>query len=109
MSIVQHIQQAVVKSLTDLYQQNFTSSDFQVNQTKPEFEGDYTIVLFSLVKSLKQSPDAIGKTLGDRLVEKHPELFTRYNIIKGFLNLSIADLYWINLLHHQCSRWVGQH
>ncbi len=99
MSIVQHIQQAVVKSLTDLYQQNFTSSDFQVNQTKPEFEGDYTIVLFSLVKTLKQSPDAIGKTLGDQLLEQHPELFTRYNLIKGFLNLSIADQYWMNLLH----------
>ena len=97
MSIVQHIQEAVVKSLTDLYQQPFTSQNFQVNQTKPEFEGDYTIVLFSLVKSLKQSPDAIGKTLGDRLLEQHPELFTRYNLIKGFLNLSIADQYWISL------------
>lgn len=99
MSIIVNIQQAVVKSLTELYSQAFTDKDFQVNQTKPEFEGDYTIVLFALVKSLKQSPDAIGNALGDHLINNNPSLFTKYNIIKGFLNLSIADSFWINLLH----------
>ncbi len=98
MSIIVNIQQAVVKSLTELYSQPFTEKDFQVNQTKPEFEGDYTIVLFALVKSLKQSPDAIGNALGDHLINNNPELFTKYNIIKGFLNLSIADSFWISLL-----------
>lgn len=98
MSIIVNIQQAVVKSLTELYSQSFTEKDFQVNQTKPEFEGDYTIVLFALVKSLKQSPDAIGNTLGDHLINNNSSLFTKYNIIKGFLNLSIADSFWINLL-----------
>lgn len=102
MSIVSSIQQSVIKSLTALYNQPFTEKDFQVNQTKPEFEGDYTIVLFSLVKSLKQSPDAIGTALGNHLVENNPAFFTKYNIIKGFLNFSIADNYWIELLqkHH---------
>ena len=98
MSIVKSIQQAVITSLTALYNQPFTQKDFQINQTKPEFEGDYTVVLFSLVKSLKQSPDAIGNALGDDLVKNNPKLFTNYNIIKGFLNLSIADNYWISLL-----------
>ena len=98
MSIIVNIQQAVVKSLTELYQQPFTEKDFQVNQTKPEFEGDYAIVMFSLVKTLKQSPDAIGNALGDHLISNNPLLFTKYNIIKGFLNLSIADSFWINLL-----------
>ncbi len=99
MSIVQHIQAAVVSTLSSLYAQPFDNGHFQVNQTKPEFEGDYTIVLFSLVKSLKQSPDAIGQALGDRLLAEHPGLFIRYNLIKGFLNLSISDQYWINHLH----------
>ena len=98
MSIVSNIQKSVVDSLSALYNQAFTEKDFQVNQTKPEFEGDYTVVLFSLVKSLKQSPDALGTSLGDDLVNKNPQLFTGYNIIKGFLNLSIADSYWVNLL-----------
>ena len=98
MSIVSSIQQSVISSLSSLYSQSFSEKDFQVNQTKPEFEGDYTIVLFSLLKSLRQSPDAIGNALGQHLVNNHPELFTKYNIIKGFLNLSVADSFWINIL-----------
>ena len=98
MSIVKSIQQSVIKSLSELYSQSFTEKDFQINQTKPEFEGDYTVVLFSLVKSLKQSPDAIGNTLGNDLIKSNPDLFTNYNIIKGFLNFSIADNFWISLL-----------
>jgi arginyl-tRNA synthetase len=98
MSIVSSIQQNVISSLTSLYNQPFSEKDFQVNQTKPEFEGDYTVVLFSLVKSLKQSPDAIGTALGSHMIENNPALFTKYNIIKGFLNFSIADNFWTGLL-----------
>lgn len=98
MSITQQIQESVVKSLNELYPQGFSEKDFQINQTKPEFTGDYTVVLFSLVKSLKLSPDAIGNQLGDHLEKNFPELFTAYNIIKGFLNLEINETYWLNLL-----------
>ncbi|MBK6633828.1 MAG: hypothetical protein IPG38_05500 [Chitinophagaceae bacterium] len=55
--------------MSAIYDQSFTDKDFQVNQTKPEFEGDYTVVMFSLVKSLKLSPDIIGNTLGGHLVK----------------------------------------
>ncbi|HMO61711.1 MAG TPA: arginine--tRNA ligase [Ferruginibacter sp.] len=98
MSIISSIQQSVTSSLTQIFQQPFTEKDFQVNQTKPEFEGDYTVVLFSLVKMLKQSPDSIGNTLGQHLTENNPGLFTQFNIIKGFLNLTVADDYWISIL-----------
>lgn len=98
MSIVHVIQQSVISSLSALYNKPFIQNDFQVNQTKPEFEGDYTVVLFSLVKSLKLSPDAVGTALGNDLVNKYPHLFTKYNIIKGFLNFTIADSYWMGLL-----------
>jgi len=98
MSIVTTIQQSVISSLSALYNQPFTEKDFQVSQTKPEFEGDYTVVLFSLVKSLKLSPDAIGTALGNDLLSKNGHLFIGFNIIKGFLNLSIADSYWTDLL-----------
>ena len=60
MSIVKQLQIGVLKSLASLYEQTFSEKDFQINQTKPEFEGDYTVVLFSLVKTLRLSPDAIG-------------------------------------------------
>jgi arginyl-tRNA synthetase len=99
MSIVKQIQTAVISSLSSNFEGHFSDKDFQINQTKPEFEGDYTIVLFSLVKSLKKSPDEIGNDLGNALVKNHPELFIGFNIIKGFLNLTIADSFWTNLLY----------
>ncbi len=98
MSILQHIQKAAIKSLADLYNQAFTETDFQVNETKEEFEGDYTVVLFSLLKKTGQSPAALGESLGNALVKDEPQLFTGFNIIKGFLNLNIADSFWLQLL-----------
>jgi len=106
MSVVESLQKSTIESLTALFGQAFTEKDFQVNQTKPEFEGDYTVVLFSLVKSLKLSPDDIGNKLGKQLIENNPSLFTQYNIIKGFLNLTVADDYWMMILlknyHDNC-------
>jgi arginyl-tRNA synthetase len=99
MSIVQSLQAAAVNSLNNLYNQSFTEEDFQINLTKPEFEGDYTVVLFSLLKKTGKSPDALGEDLGNDLIKNHPTLFTGFNIIKGFLNLSIADDFWLQLLH----------
>ncbi len=99
MSIVSSLQKCTIESLSALFNQPFTEKDFQINQTKPEFEGDYTVVMFSLVKSLKLSPDAIGNQLGEHLTKKYPRLFTKYNIIKGFLNLTVADAYWLDLLN----------
>ena len=98
MSIVNSIQKSVTESLQVLYDQPFTERDFQVNQTKPEFEGDYAVVMFSLVKTLKLSPDTIGGQLGKHLVENYPGIYSRFNIIKGFLNLTIAEDWWIALL-----------
>jgi arginyl-tRNA synthetase len=98
MSVVEKLQKSTIQSLTALFDQAFTENNFQVNQTKPEFEGDYTVVLFSLVKSLQLSPDDIGNKLGKHLINNNPSLFTQYNIIKGFLNLTVADGYWMELL-----------
>ena len=91
MAIQQQIQQAAINSLEQLYGKTFTAKDFQINKTKPEFEGDYTIVLFSLLKPLGKSPDALGNELGKHLTENHPQLFTAYTIIKGLLNLTGGD------------------
>lgn len=98
MAIAALLKETVTESLTTLYQQPFSDKDFQVNQTKPEFEGDYTIVLFSLIKKLKKSPEAAGTELGSHLTTTYPHLFSAYNIIKGFLNLSVAESYWLNTL-----------
>ena len=100
MSIVLKLQEAVVKSLTNLYNQPFTDKDFQINLTKPEFEGDYTVVLFSLLKSTKKTPDELGQELGNELINNNVDTFTSFNIIKGFLNITVADAYWLQVVQH---------
>ena len=103
MSIVVKIKQVTGQAISALYSLDLKENDILVNATKPEFEGDYTVVLFAFVKQLKQSPDALGNALGEHLVANNPELFTGYNIIKGFLNLSIADSYWLAFANQQFS------
>ncbi len=91
MSFTSYIQSAVIKSLQQLYHQEFSERDFQVNETKPDFKGDYTVVLFALVKTLQKSPEILGKELGENLLKKYSDFFSGFNVIKGFLNLEIAD------------------
>jgi arginyl-tRNA synthetase len=71
-----------------------------INETKPEFNGDYTIVLFPFVKKLKQNPEALGQQLGAYLVA-NDELFTAFEVIKGFLNLTVKDSYLVNFTQQQ--------
>lgn len=98
MSIVNQVKPIVVKTLKDLYGQDITEQDVTINSTKPEFEGDYTLVLFGFVKSLKKSPELLGQEIGEAMVKANPGLFSSYNVIKGFLNLTITDAYWLDVL-----------
>ncbi|HEX4876252.1 MAG TPA: arginine--tRNA ligase [Chitinophagaceae bacterium] len=98
MSIVQEIKAKVAIVLKEVYGFEAKETDLTINSTKPEFEGDYTLVLFSFVKQLKKSPEQLGNEIGGALVKANPTLFTAYNVIKGFLNLTIADSYWVNFL-----------
>lgn len=98
MGIVLLIQQWVAGELNKLYGIETKASDIQVTETKPEFEGDYTVVLFSWVKQLKKSPDALGNELGAALLQARPETIAGFTLIKGFLNLTIADSYWLQFL-----------
>jgi len=104
MGIVSTIQPAVSQALVKLFPSEIIkASDIVVNDTKPEFEGDYTVVLFSFVKSLKKSPEALGNALGEELMRAQPEFFTAFNVIKGFLNLTISDNYWKQFLYSNYS------
>lgn len=103
MSFTSIIQSFAIKSLSELYQQEFSTKDFQINETKPEFQGDYTVVLFALVKTIKKSPEILGNELGNLLIKNYPDFFSSFNVIKGFLNLEIADKPLTTLLleHYQ--------
>jgi arginyl-tRNA synthetase len=98
MAIVPVIQQAVSDQLNKLYQVDVNPSSITVSETKPEFEGDYTVVLFALLKTLKKKPEELGNELGQALVADKATLFSAFNVIKGFLNLAISDSFWLNFL-----------
>ncbi|MBS1747157.1 MAG: arginine--tRNA ligase [Bacteroidetes bacterium] len=98
MSILKDIKLKTKQAIETLYVTSIDEPAITVNLTKPEFEGDYTVVLFALLKPLKKSPDALGNELGKYLVENHKGIFQSYNLIKGFLNIVISDNYWIDFL-----------
>ena len=87
MDIKQHIQNSISEILKNNYQiKNLT---LEVQQNKTDFEGDFTVVIFPLVKLAKKSPDVLGNELGEEL--KKLNVVENYNVVKGFLNLSINN------------------
>ena len=81
MSIVNEIKLLVAQSLNVLYGYEAKDTELTINSTKPEFEGDYTLVLFSFVRQLKKSPEQLGSEVGEALVKGNPSFFTAFNVI----------------------------
>ena len=91
MDIKQHIQNSISEILKNNYQiENLT---LEVQQNKTDFEGDFTVVIFPLVKLAKKSPDVLGNELGEEL--KNQGAIENYNVVKGFLNLTINNLAFV--------------
>jgi arginyl-tRNA synthetase len=97
MSLIQEIKVHAAKVLNEIYKVEFPIESVQVNDTKTEFVGDYTIVTFPFTKQTKQKPEEVAELLGAALVAKNT-IFTSYNVIKGFLNLEIKDAYFNDFL-----------
>lgn len=94
MSLVQQIKASAKEALEHLYPETeISASAITVNQTKPEFTGDYTLVLFPFLKLLRTKPDAIGNAIGEYMV-KNSGYVTSFDIVAGFLNLTVKDEYW---------------
>lgn len=98
MKIEQHIVAATLNAVKQLYQQEIAEEQINLQETRPEFEGQLTIVVFPIVRFSKQSPEETANAIGNYLVTHVPDI-TAFNVVKGFLNLSIADAYWINLFN----------
>ena len=88
-SLTKHIKQAFLT----LYQTTLTSVEFQ--STRKDFEGDITVLTFSMLRTLKMNPAQLGKDLGDYLCKNTKEV-TGYNVVKGFLNLVFYDAYFMD-------------
>ncbi|RYD52280.1 MAG: arginine--tRNA ligase [Sphingobacteriales bacterium] len=108
MNLVAQIKNATADALKTVFPElgPVEAQTVTVNETKPEFEGDYTVVLFPYVKTLRQKPDALGAQLGDWLLQ-NTNLFSGFKIVGGFLNLSVRDAYWEAFLlnHFNNSLW----
>ena len=93
MSIQNHIEAAVKKGFLTLYDAEISSVEFQA--TRKEFEGDITVVVFPMLRYKKGNPVQIGNDLGNYIVENVQEV-TRFNVVKGFLNLVIDDAIYLD-------------
>ena len=97
MNIENIIQKATAQGLKHLYSLETDESKVQVLKTKKEFEGHYTITVFPYLKQSKKSPEATATELGNYLVENEKAVKS-FNVIKGFLNLTIAPSCWATML-----------
>ena len=101
MSLQEILLENTIKGISSLY--GIAMENVEIQQTRKEFEGDYTLVLFPLLKHIKANPHEIGEKLGDYLSshalwEGQP-IVSGYNVVKGFLNLSICENYFLHFLH----------
>ena len=98
MSIESNISNKVVKAISDLYGQEVPEKMVQLQKTRSEFEGNLTLVVFPFLKISKKKPEDTAKEIGEYLLSNEKSV-ANYNVVKGFLNLSIAPSAWIGLLN----------
>lgn len=89
------LQEAVESALSTLY--GLTAQSISFQKTRKEFEGDFTLVTFPYTKSTKRSPEQIGQELGTELLKQCAQVKT-FNVVKGFLNISLSDRFWLDYL-----------
>ena len=91
------VAQAAANAIHKLWETEVDPSAVQVQITRKEFEGDYTVVVFPFVKTSRQAPEATGAAIGEWIVANVPEI-SAFNCVKGFLNLSLYNEYWNSVL-----------
>lgn len=99
MNIENILQEAVIEAIKELYNADINASQITLQKTKREFKGHFTLVTFPLLKISKKNPEQTAQEIGEYLSEKSP-VVSEFNVIKGFLNLTIAPEVWIKLLQY---------
>ena len=95
--MISKIQTAVLTAIQELYGQDVPEKMATLQKTRSEFEGNLTLVVFPFLKMSKKAPEATAQEIGEYLT-KNCSALSGYNVVKGFLNLSISDEAWLNLL-----------
>ncbi|AEL28308.1 arginine--tRNA ligase [Cyclobacterium marinum] len=95
------IQESILKTIAEAFEQLFNhkveSENLSLQATRKEFEGSYTFVLFPFLRVTKSSPEQSGEKIGNFLKDNHPSV-ADFNVVKGFLNISLSSAFWIELL-----------
>ncbi|MBO5853795.1 MAG: arginine--tRNA ligase, partial [Bacteroidales bacterium] len=96
------LRQLFINAFTKLYGQEPPVQQVNFQKTRPEFEGDVTIVVFPFVKMAKKSPEVMADEIGREILAES-EIISKYNVVKGFLNLVVSDNYWLSFFaeNHQ--------
>lgn len=102
--IKQQIQEGVAAALQNIYHISFPSQNINLERTSKDFEGDYTVLLFPLLKLKLGKPEEIGTQIGSYLKANLP-LVAEFSLIKGFLNLTLATSVWEDFLYFATSQW----
>lgn len=97
MNIEMTLVQGAVDAINKLYGTDFSAEKIQLQKTRKEFEGDFTLVVFPFLALSKKKPEETAQEIGAYMKENLPEI-SSFNVVKGFLNLAIAPDYWIGLL-----------
>ena len=95
MNINTIIKENTAKALKALFDADVKPEDVSINGTRKEFEGDATVLVFPFVRVAKKKPEETGEMIGAYLLENVNEV-TAFNVVKGFLNLSISNTYWLD-------------
>ena len=98
MKISDKITSAAKQAIGQLYGQEVSENQIQLQETRPEFEGNLTLVVFPFLKMSRKKPEDTALEIGQKLMELAPDVVQRFNVVKGFLNLVIAPAQWIGLL-----------
>lgn len=97
-SIQQTLIEQTVKAVKELYGADIPESQIALQETRKEFEGQITVVTFPVTRFSKKSPEQTGNEIGEFL-QRHVSHIAAFNVIKGFLNISLSDAYWVGLVN----------
>ena len=98
MSLEEKLMHSIMQTIEDLYGQKVEEKMVQLQTTKKEFEGDLTLVVFPFLKISKKTPELTASEIGEALV-KNCDVVEKFNVIKGFLNLTINKNTWVDTLN----------
>jgi len=95
MNIEHFLSSSISPIINQLFDLTTNPNDIILQKTKKEFEGDYTLVTFPYIKAAKATPEKTGELIGEQLVKNNPAI-TKFNVVKGFLNFSLSNDFWLN-------------